>query len=308
MKKHLLNLWNNHAVLSYIILVFAAFIWGTSFILIKRGLDAFDAGQVGTLRITFAFLALSPMAIKHLPGLFRKKWKIFFLVGLISNLIPALLFAKAETELPSAITGILNSLTPLFTFLIALMVFKVNLRPVQIVGLVVGFAGTLGLSFIENTGYLGSINYYVFYVIIATICYGIGVNLIKTYFNDISSIAITALSLFAVGPIAIIYLFTTDFVSRVSTHPDAVSSLFYIAILGIVGTAFALILFNKVIQMTSAVFASTVTYLIPIFAIFWGLFDGEVLVFYHFVGMALIIAGVLLVNLKRREKKVIIKA
>jgi drug/metabolite transporter (DMT)-like permease len=149
---------------------------------------------------------------------------------------------------------------------------------------------------VSSSGGLGDFNYFVLFVIVATVLYGIATNLVKTYFMEIDSLTLTSLTFLAVGPIAIILLLGTDFISRMSSVDGAGLSLFYLFILGVVGTAFSLILFNRLIQITSAVFASTVTYLIPIAAIGWGLIDGEVLFPLHFVGMGLIIGGVYTVN------------
>ena len=278
------------------VLTFLAIIWGSSFILIKKGLDVYSPDQVGTIRIIFAALALLPFALKNLQTAFKSQWKLFLLFGIVSNLTPALLFALAETGLSSSITGILNSLTPIFTLIVGALFFSTQIQKAQIIGLVIGFAGSLALSFIGSGGELGEFNYYALYVVAATICYGFSANMVRKYFLKVEPVVLTSLAVFSVGPFSLIYLLTTDFTSRLANVDGAWLSLFYLFILGAVGTAFALILFNRVIQTTSAVFASTVTYLIPIAAVIWGLIDNEALYPLHFVGMALIILGVFVVN------------
>lgn len=278
------------------ILILLALIWGSSFILIKRGLDSFTPIQVGTIRVSFACLVMLPIAIKHLRTVYKYKWKKIFVLGFVANLMPAILFALAETGLSSSLAGILNSLTPLFTIMIGTLFFKVGMNRKQTLGLVVGLAGSIALSFIGSGGQLGSFNYYALFVILATIFYGFSSNMVKEWFSNIGSVVLTSLAMFSIGPFGIAYLATTDFVYKMQTLDGAWASLGYLFILGAVGTAFALVLFNKLIQMSSAVFASTVTYLIPIGAVIWGIIDGESLFFMHYVGMALIILGVYIVN------------
>lgn len=278
------------------ILILLALIWGSSFILIKRGLDSFTAVQVGTIRVSFAFLVMLPIAVKYLRTVYKYNWKKILTLGFVANLMPAILFAAAETGLSSSLAGILNSLSPIFTIIIGTLFFKVPMNNKQIGGLVIGLAGSIALSFIGSGGQLGSFNYYALFVILATLFYGISGNMVKAYFSNISSVTLTSLAMFSIGPFGIMYLLTTDFVFKLQTLDGAWASLGYLFILGAVGTAFALVLFNKLIQITSAVFASTVTYLIPIAAVIWGIIDGESLFLLHFAGMALIIAGVYLVN------------
>ncbi|MBU1679495.1 MAG: DMT family transporter [Bacteroidetes bacterium] len=281
---------------SVIVLIALSIIWGSSFILIKKGLESFSPGQVGTIRIVFAFIVLLPFAIKHIKTTFKYHWKKLFFLGLISNLIPAVLFAKAETELTSSLTGILNSLTPIFTLIAGALAFKIQIKSKQTLGLMIGLAGSIGLTFINNQGGIGSFNFYVLFVIAATILYGISANMVKAYFAEINSAVLTSTALLGVGPLALAYLLSTDFIYRLSENSATWYSLGYLFLLGAVGTALALVFFNKLIQQTSAVFASTVTYLIPIIAVVWGIVDGEQIYAFHLLGMAVIIVGVYIVN------------
>ena len=284
-----------HSALPWFILVLLAFIWGSSFILIKKGLDAFSPVQVGSIRIVFAGLCLLPFALRYLKS-YKNYWKKFFLYGMTANLLPAILFALAETGISSSLAGILNSLTPIMTFIIGIIVFHTVIKKGQVIGLMIGFAGSFALSFINNAGGLGSFNYFALFVIVATICYGISANMVKVSFHKINSVVLTSLALFFVGPLGFIYLFSSDFLTRVSSHPDALASLGYLFLLGAFGTAFALVLFNKLIQITTAVFATSVTYLIPVIAVLWGILDGEDFFTLHFLGMLLIVAGVYIIN------------
>lgn len=281
---------------SWILLIILSLIWGSSFILIKRGLEVFSPTQVGTIRISFAFLFMLPLAIRHIKKIPREKWKIVFFTGLVGNLIPAILFALAETKLESSLTGILNALSPLFTLIIAIYIFKYEIKFGQILGLGLGFIGTIGLSFVNDSGRFGNMNIYVWLIVIATICYAISLNFIKAYLDGISSIIITALAMLSIGPLSLIYLFSTDFFKKLMFISGAFESLGYLAILGVFGTAIGLILYTRLIQMTTAIFASSVTYLIPIVAIFWGLFDNESLYPLHYAGMFLVLFGIYIVN------------
>ena len=279
-----------------LILLFLSVIWGSSLILIKKGLEIFSPMQVATLRIIFAFLILSPAVIKNLNTLNKTNWKKFVLVGIFSILLPSVFLSSAQVGLSSSLTGIINSFGPISTLLIGLLLFKSRIYKEEIVGVVVGFVGTIILSFVGSNGNLGSFNFYALFVIAATISYGISINMVKIYFSKINSITLTALAIFSIGPFAIVYLLTSDFTYKLMNVEGAWTAFFYLLLLGIFSTAVALVLFNKLIQVTSPVYASAVTYLIPLVAIFWGLLDGEVLFPLHFLGMGLIIFSVFLIN------------
>jgi len=295
----------NPKYLSVIILTILSIIWGSSFILIKKSLVGFDAGQVGALRMIFAFIVLFPIALPKLKSVKFSQYKFLFIVGLTANLIPAFLFAFAETGLDSALTGILNSLTPIFTLLVGLMVFKGKLHMGELLGLVIGLFGSAGLSFVGASGELHSMNYYALFVIAATICYGISANIIKYRLSEFNPKVLTSISIFTIAPFAFGYLFTTDFFTHFTNSSQTWTSLGAVFLLGAVGTAFALILFNKLIQTTSAVSATSVTYLIPIVAVLWGIIDGEAFFPLHLVGMVLIILGVYLVTKANTKPKTV---
>ena len=286
----------NSSFFPVITLIFLAFIWGSSFILIKKGLLAYSPVQVGTLRIVFAFLVLLPFAVKHLSSVFKQNWKSLLVLGIINNLLPAVLFAIAETNMTSSLAGMLNSLTPVFTIIVGFLFYKVKINLPMAVGLGFGLIGSVIISLVGASGTLGEFNIYALLVILATLLYGISGNLIKNYVGRINPLVLISLAMFAVGPFALISLFSTNFISVTFTHPDALISIISIFILGAVGTAFALAIFNMLVKNTSAVFASSSTYLIPIVAIAWGIVDNEALFPLHFVGMGIIIFGIFLIN------------
>lgn len=261
---------------------------------------AFTSDEVAALRIAIAFIAVSPFLIKHYNSVnFKKDWLGLFIMGVFGNLLPAFLFTAAETQISSSLTGMLNALTPLFTILIGVLVFKTKIQNFQIAGVAIGLIGAVCLmGFSEGGGETKNINYSLL-VVAATFCYAISVNGIKKYLSHVNSIAATVWSFTIIGPIAIVYLFLrTDFQTHLSEHPNGTTALAYVCILAVVGTACAVILFNNLIKLSGIVFASSCTYLIPVVAIGWGLLDGEIVTVVQFFSMGIVILGVWLINKK----------
>lgn len=285
-------------LLQWTILLVLALIWGSSFILMKRGLEAFTSAQVAALRMFIAFLFIIPFIFRHVRQEHIKHWKGFLATGMLGNFIPAFLFTKAETGISSALTGMLNSLTPLFTLILGVVMFNAKTKWLNVMGILIGFAGAVGLLTVDKPENINNNAIFGIYVVIATICYGLSVNIIKKWLGGVNSITITVWALLMCGPPAGIYLFTTDFLDRLSTHPLAWPSLGYVCILAIFGTALSVMIFNVLIKMTNALFASSVTYLIPIVAMGWGFIEGEPLELLHFAWIGLILLGVWLVNKK----------
>lgn len=289
----------NTKVINWIILIALAITWGSSFILMKRGMDVFSSEEVAALRIFIAFLFLSPLIFKHVKKPLLKDWKGFVGMGVLGNFIPAFLFTKAETGISSSLTGMLNSLTPLFTLLLGVLMFRTKTKLVNAIGIFIGFLGAIGLLMVGKTEDMNNNLLFGFYVVLATICYALSVNIIKKELNTINSITATVWAMLFIGPLAGVYLFGfTDFTAKLNTHPMALESLGYIAILAIFGTALSVIVFNVLIRNTDALFASSVTYLIPVVAMGWGILDGEDLQVLHFVWIVFILLGVYLVNKK----------
>lgn len=291
----------NKPLVQWSLLLLLAFIWGSSFMLMKKGLLSFSHDQVASLRILISFLFLSPVIVKNFENIERKQWWKIFLAGLLGSGIPAYLFPLAQTHISSSLTGMLNSLVPLFTVIIGLLFFKMNFRWLKIIGVIVGLIGAIGLLYTSgNTTEESSNLYYASLVVIATICYATNINFIKNFLSDVSSLNITSFGFLLIGPIAGIYLFSTDFIEIVNTKEEATLHLFYIGLLAVFGTAFAVILFNMLIKKVSAVFSSSVTYIIPVFAIFWGIVDGEQVTIIHFLCIGIILTGVYIVNRDNR--------
>lgn len=293
--------YENELYLAWGLLLILSLIWGSSFILIKKGLVALAPGEVGSLRIFSASLFLLPFAVKQLKGLSRRQLVLLLVSGLMGSFFPAFLFAIAQTRLNSSMTGILNALTPLFVLIAGGTIFKQTITKNQSIGLLIGFAGTAILVVANSDGNIGAVNFYAFLVILATFLYGNNLNLIKFYLSELKPIAISSVSMFLIGPLSAVYLFLgTGFVEKLQNVEGVWMSVLAVITLGMAGTALALILFNKLVKITNPVFTSSVTYLIPIVAVMWGVIDGETLGLSHFAGMAAIIFGVLLANKKKK--------
>ena len=290
-------------LVNWVFLIVLALIWGSSFILIKRGLEIFSPGEVGAYRIVAAATFLLPLSLPRIKNLNRKQIQNLLLVGLVGSFIPAFLFAKAQTQLSSSLTGVLNALTPLFVVLIGALFFSSKITLRNGIGLGIAFIGVVILVTVKegaDFGTFSGINAYAFFVILACVCYGFNLNLIKFRFEKLKPIEITAISLLVVLPMALVYLMAgTDFSYKVTQVDGALEALGYLTLLGVFGTAIALILFNIMVKKVTAVFASSVTYFIPIVAIFWGVLDGEVLLLGHYIGIAAVILGVWFGNRKR---------
>lgn len=289
----------NRTLFHWIIFVSLALTWGSSFILMKRGLDYFSSYQVAALRIFIAFLFLLPLAFRHIKKIHFKYLPAFIAMGVFGNLIPAFLFTQAETLISSALTGMLNSVTPVFALIIGLIMLKEKVKLLQIVGLATGIIGAIGLlSLGKNSESSGNIYLGGAMVLLATFFYGLSVNIIKAKLGNVSAVTATIFALCIVGPFAGIYLFTTDFIEVMQTKPLAFDSLKYVCILAIFGTSLSLIVFNILIKEAGTLFASSVTYFIPIVAMLWGALDGEAITVAHSIFIVVILAGVWLVNKK----------
>lgn len=266
-------------------------------------MEVYSSDEVAALRIFIAFVFLSPFIFKHVKKPLLIHWKAFFAMGLLGNFIPAFLFTKAETGISSSLAGMLNSLTPLFTLLLGVIIFKTKTTVINTIGILIGFIGAVGLITVGKKEDMGNNLSYGLLVMIATICYALSVNIIKKYLNTVPSVTATVCAFLFIGPLAGIYLFGfTSFTQKVTTGPLALQSLGFISILAIFGTAISVIIFNMLIRNTSALFASSVTYLIPIVAMAWGIFDNEAVLPLHFAWIGLILLGVYLVNKKKLTK------
>jgi len=285
--------------LSWVILIALSVIWGSSFILMKRGLEAFSSDEVAALRISIAFLFLLPLQLKHHKIKIRKYFFGLILMGVFGNLLPAFLFTKAETQISSSLAGMLNALTPLFTIIVGLVWLKIRPSKQQIYGITVGLIAAVFLMVFESGDDRFRNIQYSLLLVIATLFYAVSVNGIRKYLSGLNSVTATVWAFTITGPIALIYLFGfTEFTTHLAQSPKALPALGYIGILAIVGTALSVIFFNILIRNSGAVFASSCTYLIPVVAVGWGLFDGETVNFIQILSICAIILSVYLINRK----------
>jgi drug/metabolite transporter (DMT)-like permease len=287
----------NKRTSQWIILCLLALIWGSSFILMKRGLISFSHTQVAAIRIFFTFLFLLPSAIKRLSRVKRAHIRPLLVVAFFGNAIPAFLFTKAQTEVCSSMAGILNALTPLFALVVGVLVYKVRFVWHNLFGVFIGLAGAVALVFIQSGFGLSEQNLYPLYILLATIFYAFSVNEIKQNLAGLDGVTIIAVAFVFVGPLSGVILLNSDFSTAIS-NPAFFESISAIVILAMFGSAIATIIFNYLVYHTNALFAASAAYLIPIVAVFWGVLDGESVVIGQIPAIGLILLGIYLVNKK----------
>lgn len=279
--------------LRFVYLVILALVWGSSFILIKRGLVGLTPFQLGSLRMVFAGLFLLIIGFNSIKQIQLRHWKYLALTACFGTFIPVYLFSYAQTEISSSVSAILNSLTPLNTLLLGILLFKIDFQRRQIYGVFIGLIGS-ALLILNGAANHPEQNYnYAILLVIASICYAMNVNFIKMYLSDLNPLSITTGNFIVMLIPASIVLYFSGFFEAVQVQ-ETQSVIGYIVILGVVGTALANILFYKLIKISSPVFASSVTYLIPVVAFMWGLVDNESLTSIQFLGAAIIMLGVYL--------------
>ena len=283
-------------------LIALSLIWGSSFILIKKALVGLEASQLGSLRIKFSSIFIFLIAWRNIFTIKITEWKWIIISAFLGSFFPAFLFAFAEKEIDSSVASIINSIVPLNTLILGMIIFKIESTKRQIIGVLIGFFGTyllissgLKLNPDQNYNYAGL-------VILCSFLYALNVNIIKKYLQHLSALTITVGHFTAIIlPAVLVFLFS-DFEFS-SLEKDAVkTSIFYVFILALFGTALAKIIFNKLIKISSPVFASSVTYSMLIVSIFWGIVDGEKFSIYQLIATIIIVLGVILTNKKAKIK------
>jgi drug/metabolite transporter (DMT)-like permease len=283
-----------------LLLIVLSLIWGTSFILIKQGLKVFAPTEVATLRVSAAFLFLLPVALTRLKGLTFKDYQTLLVSGLLGIFIPAFLFSTAQTKIDSSVAGVLNTLSPICTMIVGWMFFGQRFRGWAIVGALIGLGGTAMLMLSRDGGSVTGINYYSLLIVAACLMYGSNLNWVKFKIHGLPALTITSVSILLIGPLALTYLFGfTGFTDKLGTVEGSWASFGFVVLLGCMSTAVATYIFNELVKITTPLFASSVTYLMPIVSVGWGLLDGEKLYVGHYIGMAAILGGVYLANRKR---------
>ena len=289
----------------WLLLLVLALIWGSSFILMKRGLfwqgePVLTPWQLATVRLSIAWLTLSPILFRH-GGFLRKHWLPLMGSGLLGNGIPAVLFAVAQTRIDSALSGMLNSLTTLMTLIVGVALFRQPLHVVHLIGVLVGLAGAVGLIALSGGDGFPDWSIYAVLPIIGTLCYGFSGNIVKRYLYSLPPTATSALALTFVGPVCIGLALGSGLPETLATNPHAWASLGYVTILAVMSSALALVLWNILLQRTTAVRAASVTYLMPVVAIGWGLLDGEMISWAQVGMIGAVLGGVYLVSVRERR-------
>jgi drug/metabolite transporter (DMT)-like permease len=278
-------------------------IWGSSYILIKKGLVGLTPLQLGSTRIVMTTVILMIFGWKQLQKIPKEAWKWIIMTGFFGTFFPTYLFAFAQTVIDSSVAAVLNGMTPFFTLILGLLFFNSSFKWMKIVGVLVGFGGTLILVSNEFTMRSGLSSWYTFLVTAATLCYSINVNLIKHKLQGVPALAIALGNFIAILIPAFGVLLFTDFPwTKITSSPQVSSSIGYILILSLFGTALAKVMFNELVSISTAVFSISITYLLPIVAIAWGLLDGEQFTLIQWFGCALILLGVYLITDKKRPK------
>lgn len=285
----------NKKLWQWVILIILSIIWGTSFILMKTGLRSYSPLQIASLRMFIAFIFFTPFAYKALKKLRKQHIPYILFIAIIGNGLTAFMFALAQTEIKSSVAGMLNATTPLFTFLVGVVFYSLKTKIYKALGLLIGLFGTFALLYFDSEISFSSNLLYPLLAVVATIFYSINVNMVKFNLKDLDGLTISILTFIFVGPVSIVAFLFTDFMAPIQSNDFFISSL-SIFLLAILSSGIALVLFNILIKYTSTIFASTVTYLIPVVAILWGLFDGENILVLQILSVAVIIAGIYLVN------------
>ena len=276
-----------------------AFTWGSSFILIKKGLLDLSPLQLGSLRTVLSSLFIFSIGFKSLKTIETHQWKWIVITGLIGTFFPSFLFAYAETEVDSGVVSVLNSLVPLNTVLIGLAVFKIATSRTQVFGVILGFVGASMLIFNSMELHPDQNYLYAGLVVLATVMYASSVNIIKRYLQEVKPLAIATGNFVAIiVPAIFVLTFSNFFTSETFLSNTIYISIGCVIILSLFGTVMAKIVFNSLIQISSPVFASSVAYLMPLVALLWGLLDGEVFGINQGLASLLILLGVYLVNRK----------
>ncbi|PQB05683.1 DMT family transporter [Aureitalea marina] len=292
----------------WVYLAILSLIWGSSFILIKKSLVGLTDYQVGSLRIVLTSLFLFSIGFRSIREIKRKHWKWVAISGFVSSFFPPFLFATAQTQIGSGISSILNSIVPLNTIIFGALLFGIGVTIRQVWGVIIGLIGTimliLGGLMAEKGGldaaFSGNTNFwYSGLIIMATIGYALNVNIIKKYLSSISALAVTTGNFLFIFLPGLAVLYWTGFFQTIMESQEMQRSAMYVVLLSLVGTAVAKVLFNKMVQIASPVFASSVTYTMPIVAVGWGILDGERFGFIQIVAAAIILIGVYLSNKKK---------
>ena len=281
-------------------LAILSLIWGSSFILIKKGLVGLSPYQVASLRIIFAATVILLYSYNSLKKIPKASWKWILITAYTGTFFPVYFISYGQSEIESGLASIITTITPINTLVVGIIFFGLIFTKKQLLGLLIGLGGAILLIY-EASGAGFSINiYYSFFIYMTTVGYAASVNLIKNYLTNISPEAVTAGIFISISPPALIVLFLSDFSSLNFHESQVINSIIFVFVLGVFSSAIAQTLFNKFVKIASPLFASAVTYTMPIVAIFWAILDGETLTLMQFFATAIILVGVYMVNKKKK--------
>ena len=282
-------------------LAILSLIWGSSFILIKKGLVGLSSFQVASLRIIFAAIVIFIYSYNSLVKIPKKSWKWILITAYTGTFFPVYLISYGQTEIESGLASIITTITPINTLIVGIIFFGLVHTKKQLLGLLIGLIGAILLIYEASEADINVNIYYSFFIYMTTVGYAASVNLIKNYLTDISPEAVTAGIFISISPPALLVLFLSDFSSLNLEDKEVLNSIIFVFILGVFGSAIAQTLFNKFVKIASPLFAAAVTYTMPIIAIFWAILDGETLTIMQFFATAIILIGVYMVNKKKRS-------
>lgn len=291
----------------YVVLLLLGMIWGSSFILMKKTLRTWQPDEMAAGRILLAGVFLLPL-IAHQFKLMRWQDVLFaLLAGLFGNAIPAFLFAFAQTRIDSALGGMINSTTPIFTLLFGVLLFRTRVAPLSVVGVALGLGGAVYLIYSYGNASGNNDWHYALLALTAAACYGVSLNIIKAKLGHLPSLLITGFPFCVTSMLSLLYLLAGGTFPKLAADPAMRADGLYLTTLAFLATGVGVYLFNLLIKQTTALFASLVTYLIPAFAVLWGFSDGERIGIYYFIGIALILAAIWMVGRGQNRAKAKLK-
>ena len=306
----------NDKIKSWFFLISLSIIWGSSFLLIKialmdnNGIMRLSPDVLASLRLSLAFLFLSPLIFKYCRKIKKADLPYLLISGFLGNGIPSFLFAYAELKISSAVAGMLNSLVPVFTIVIAAVFFSFAWKIKHIIGILTGILGTCLIVFKFNQPeQISTPILPILMVLAGSLCYAISLNIIKYKLQHLHPNLITSVSFLFIGIPSLFYLLSTDFYGLILIGEISNEALIAVFLLALIGTSLAVLVFNRLIKISSPVFTSSITYLIPIVAVVFGVFYGESISGQQMIGLFTLLVGVLIINVKkpfRRIKQVFI--
>lgn len=283
-------------VVNWILLISCAIIWGFSYFLIKHALEGFHPMEVAGIRMFSGGIVLLPFLYQAFKKIPKEKYLWVFVCALIGSGIPIYLYPLAQTHISSSVTGIINSLTPLFTFLIGVLFFRLQNNYLKLAGVFLGLIGAIFLVvFKPSADFRGDLLFFLI-ALSVPIMYGYSSNILKKHLQGLPSLPLTSLMYFMLLIPASLYLYQANVYQKITSDTAAWNALPYAVLLGVFGTAVAMSLFNILIQRTQIMFAASVTYLMPVVAVLIGFVDGEIITWYHMCGLSLILIGVVIIN------------